>query len=303
MFSLLHDSIGDNEHTFSSAALSPVSAFEVFTGLEKTFVTTLPNQLVYIDVQIPFTVRRNASGPSNGTLRLYLDGTAQNAGPNGEQWNGYLVGHGSGWQTVINTPATGMPVSVHQWIVIPTAGEHKLRLMAATNTLDTSVTIRSRQFWQVSTNGDQAVTPPPPPPPPSGAILLDVTEAANSIAISSNTANVELEREAYTFTSGGANATITANIPVQYMKVGGANAIGGFRLYLNNALLAEQMGPTITTNGTLPNGPWTNGTSLTYTGQHTLPAGNHTLSLRYVGNTTLVCGRALANRNYKVQVV
>ncbi len=300
MFSLLHDSIGDNEHTFSSA----VANFEVFTGIEKTFVTTLPNQLVYIDVQIPYTVRRTgAGGPSNGTLRLYLDGTAQNAGPNGEQWNGYLVGHGSGWQTVQNVPATCMPVSVHQWIAIPTAGTHTLRLMAGTNTLDTSVTIRSRQFWQVSTNGDQVSAPPPPPPPPSGAILLDATDAANSAAISSNTANVELEREAHTFTSGAANVTITANIPVQYMKVGGANAIGGFRLYLNGALLSEQMGPTITTNGTLPNGPWTSGPTLTYTGQHTLPAGNNTLSLRYVGNTTLVCGRALANRNYKVQVV
>jgi hypothetical protein len=298
MFSLLHNSTGDFEHTFSSA----VANFEVFTGIEKTFVTTLPNQLVHIDVQIPFTVIRPVAGATNGTLRLYLDGTAQDAA-DGKAWNGYLVGHGSGWQLAQNIPATAMPVSVHQWFVIPTVGEHKLRLQAGTNTTDTSVTIRSRQFWQVWTNGDQVSAPPPPPPPPSGAILLDVTEPANSAPISSNTANVEVTAENKTFTTGGEAVTITANIPVQYMKVGGANAIGNYRLYLNNTLLAAQASPTITTNGTLPNGPWTNGATLTYTGQHTLPAGNHTLSLRYVGNTTLVCGRALANRNYKVQVV
>ena len=294
MIEVLHNSTGDNEHVFSST----VPFFEVFTGIEKSFTTTLPNQLVYIDVQLPFTVLRNAAGPTNGTFRLYLDGTAQDAA-DGKQWNGWLVGHGSGWQTVQNTPATGMPVSVHQWVQIEEPGEHRLRLQFASSTTDTCGTLRSRQFWQIWTIDGNGGSQTPP-----SDTLLNVTEISDATAISSNTPNVELTREIKTFVSdAGAQVSIDVTAPVKYCKVGGPNASGAFRLYLDDILIAQQSGPLISVNSTLNGGPWFDGASLSYSGVHTLAAGTHNLALRYSGDSALVCGVAKAGRRYQVTKV
>jgi len=143
---ILHDSIGDTEQAFTSNT----ALFEIYTGISKTFTTTVPNQKVYIDVEIPFTIHKTVAGATNGAFRLYLDGTAQDAG-GGKQWNGYLVGHAGDWSVTANQPVDAPHLSVHQWITIPTPGTHTLRLQYSGSTTLTIGTLRSRQYYQVWT--------------------------------------------------------------------------------------------------------------------------------------------------------
>lgn len=113
---------------------------------QHTFETSVDNQAVRFDIQIPLTVHQTAGGAENGAFRIYLDGDA--IGPNGKQWNGYLITNGGAWCDTPYVPTDGR-IGCSLSYVIPTAGRHTLRIQYAGSKPYTIGTMRSRRTIQV----------------------------------------------------------------------------------------------------------------------------------------------------------
>lgn len=303
---VLLDDKNDTESSFSSMV-----RYQEVTARSWTFTTTEENEEVLVCLALPFTIRQpNGTYPTPNAVRLYLDGddwvyipTNDNFGQpvTQRQWSGEVLTNEGRWAYDNQIHDGSLTATIRKQIAIP--GEHTIRLNFGGGQLAAIMTTRSRARMQVLSFGAGEVEEPEEPEPSD---LLDVTESTDAAAISSNTANVEVTRESKTFVTTEANqdVAIAVSVPAKYCKVAGANATGKFRLYLDGVLLKEDSGPLITTNSTLPAGPWTDGTTLTYAANHTIVAlGTHTLQLRYVGDTVAVCGIAKASRSYKVEAV
>lgn len=110
------------------------------------FETLCDNQAVRFDIQIPLTVHQYMEGADNGAFRVYLDGNG--LGPNGKQWDGYLISNGGAWVDSKGVPANGR-VSCSFNYTIPSAGKHYLRIQYAGTKAYTIGTLRSRRTIQV----------------------------------------------------------------------------------------------------------------------------------------------------------
>lgn len=294
---IIHESIGDSELAFTSTT----ALYEIYTGISKTFVTTIANQMVYIDVNLPYTITKPSSGASNGTFRLYLDGTAQDAG-GGKQWNGQLMGHSGGWQNATNIPTDAPHLKVHRWVTVPTVGTHTLRLQYAGTDITTIGTLRSRQFWQVWTMGQVGEVPEEP----ETVVLLNESLTTQPV-VSSNVASREEFCESLNFTTTEANqaVTITASIPFVCYRSGGTAGVGGYRLYLdgtalsgnvwNGTLLGSQDSASVAAVST--NYP---ATLIINSTQTIATAGTHSIRLQYVGTNMVVIGK-LQSRTYHIE--
>jgi hypothetical protein len=126
------------------SASSNVANVEVNVEL-LTFTTPRPNTWVKIDIEIPIVVASPTVQKTNGAARVYLDGTALA----GNQWNGTLICNGGQWVETNGGTLDGR-VSCSRTIMIPDAGSHVLRLQVGTSTVNTSVLIKSRRWYQVT---------------------------------------------------------------------------------------------------------------------------------------------------------
>jgi hypothetical protein len=131
----------------------------------------------------------------------------------------------------------------------------------------------------------------------------------NEVAISSNTAYVEVVTEAYQFTttSDSQDVRIDINIPFSVHASAANPSNGGFRIYLDGdavtAADGHQWNGTLICNG----GAWaindrvpTDG-RVSYGGFITVPtAGTHTIFVNYSGSTTVIIGTLRSRRTIQV---
>lgn len=131
----------------TEVAITSNVAYYELTAESFTFETKEPNQEVTFSIHIPLTVHQGSVGYDNGAFRVYLDGTARDAG-GGKQWNGYLIGNGGAWCFQSGLPTDGR-LSVVRKLVIQQPGTHTLRTQYAGSKSYTIGTLRSRRNYQI----------------------------------------------------------------------------------------------------------------------------------------------------------
>lgn len=147
-----------NDKNDTELAISSNFRYQEVTARQWDFVTTVANQEVTIAVAIPFTVHQ-AGGvfPAVAAWRLYLDGngyTSININDNfgqpivAKQWNGDLITNEGRW--CYDTKIQDGSLTATLKYIVPTAGNHSLRLQYSGSQLSIVGTIRSRAHVQVS---------------------------------------------------------------------------------------------------------------------------------------------------------
>lgn len=140
---MLQNVIKDNELPITSNV-----AYHEVLAESCQFTTTTENQMVDIQVVIPFTVHQTIAGQQNGAFRVYLDGDAYITIGSATQWNGQLLINGGAWCFSAILPTDGRCSGIVT-VTIPTVGAHTIYTQYSGSTTVTIGTLRSRRRYQV----------------------------------------------------------------------------------------------------------------------------------------------------------
>lgn len=138
-------------------AISSNNRYQEVTARQWDFVTTVPDQEVTIAVAIPFTMHQaGGTFPAVAAWRLYLDGNADNSfnitdnfgqPVVAKQWNGDIITNEGRW--CYDTKIQDGSLTATLKLIVPTAGQHSLRLRYSGSTTAIVGTLRSRARVQV----------------------------------------------------------------------------------------------------------------------------------------------------------